>query len=60
MDFQKGAPLYYDDSRNRGGGYFSDKYHESKNTNASSPVTEVSGSANVQGIELVASMTTIG
>jgi hypothetical protein len=36
MDFQKGAPLYDDDSRNQVDESFSDKYHDSKTNNASS------------------------
>jgi hypothetical protein len=53
MDSQKGA-LYDDDSRNRGDEYFSDDYHGSKTTNASSLATAVSDSANGEGVELVA------
>jgi hypothetical protein len=46
MDFQKGVPLYNDDSRNRGDESLSEKYHGSKTTNASSLTTAVSDSAN--------------
>jgi hypothetical protein len=53
MVSQKGA-LYDDDSRNRGDEYVSDKSQRSKTTNAYSLATSVSGSANGEGIELVA------
>jgi hypothetical protein len=53
MNFQKGAPLYDDDSRNRGYESFSDKYHGSKTTNNYSLETAVSDSANVKGVGLV-------
>jgi hypothetical protein len=52
--FQNGAPLCDDDSRNWGDESFSDKSHGSKTTNASSLVTAVSDSANLQGVEIVA------
>jgi hypothetical protein len=53
MVSQKGA-IYDDDSSNRGDAYFSDNSQGSKTTNASSLDTTVSGSANEEGIELVA------
>jgi hypothetical protein len=53
MDFQKGVLLYSDDSRNQGDEYFSDKYHGSKTTRASSLETAVSRSANFERVELV-------
>jgi hypothetical protein len=52
MVSHKGA-LYNDDYRNRGDEYFSDKYQESKTTNASSLATAVSYSVNGEIIELV-------
>jgi hypothetical protein len=54
MDFQKGVPLYDNDSRNQGYEYFSHKYHGSKTNNASSLATEVSDSDKFEGVELVA------
>jgi hypothetical protein len=54
VDFQKGAPLYDDDSRNRQDESFSDKFRGSKTTTASCLATAIPGSANVQGVELVA------
>jgi hypothetical protein len=56
MDFQKGSPLYDDDSSNRGDKSFSDKSHRSNTTNASSLTTVISDSANLQGVELVAGL----
>jgi hypothetical protein len=54
MDFQKGAALYEEDSRNRCDESFSDKSHGSKTTNATSPTTAIYDAANTAGVELVA------